>query len=86
MKRALVGVVYEENIRKPCIAKGKTRETMDNFYDMRTRTATENVEESSKRLRRKQQRELGDSKSRLIRSGKCFCRVPQVVPFDDTSH
>ena len=37
-------VVYEENIRKPCIAKGKTRETMDNFYDMQTRSATEKAE------------------------------------------
>ena len=46
-------VVYEENIRKPCIAKGKTRETMDNFYDMRTRTATENVEGVIKEIKKK---------------------------------
>ena len=46
-------VVYEENIRKPCIAKGKTRETMDNFYDMHTRTATENVEGVIKEIKKK---------------------------------
>jgi hypothetical protein len=42
--RASRDVVYEETVRKPWLAKGKTRETMDNFYDMQTRSATEKAE------------------------------------------
>ena len=45
--------VYEETVRKPWMAKGKTRETMDNFYDMQTRTATEKVEAVIERIKKK---------------------------------
>ena len=51
--RACRDVVYEENIRKPWIAKGKTRETMDNFYDMNTRTATEKIEQVIKEIKKR---------------------------------
>ena len=46
-------LVYEENVRKPWIEKGKTHETMDNFYDMHTRTATEKAEAVIERIRKK---------------------------------
>ena len=42
--RACRDLIYEENVRKPWMEKGKTRETMDNFYDMHSRTATQKVE------------------------------------------
>jgi hypothetical protein len=51
--RACRDLVYEENVRRPWMEKGKTRETMDNFYDMHTRSATEKVEEVIKEIKRK---------------------------------
>jgi hypothetical protein len=51
--RASRDLVFEENVRKPWIEKGKTRETMDNFYDMHTRTATEKVEAIIKEIKKK---------------------------------
>ena len=51
--RACRDLVYEENVRKPWEAKGKTRETMDNFYDMHTRAATEKVEGIIKEIKQK---------------------------------
>lgn len=51
--RACRDVVFEENVRRPWMEKGKTRETMDNFYDMHTRSATEKVEEVIKEIKRK---------------------------------
>jgi hypothetical protein len=51
--RACRDVVFEEFIRDPWLAKGKTRETMRNFYDMHTRTATEKVEKVIKTVKKK---------------------------------
>jgi len=39
-QRACRDVVYDETIRRPWLAKGKTDETMQNYYDMQTRSAT----------------------------------------------
>ena len=50
--RACRDLVYEENVRKPWMEKGKTRETMDNFYEMHTRTATQRSMALSKRLKK----------------------------------
>jgi len=46
-------LVYEENVRKPWMEKGKTRATMDNFYDMHTRTATQKVEAVIQEIKKK---------------------------------
>ena len=43
-QRACRDVVYDETIRRPWLAKGKTLETMQNYYDMQTREATKSVE------------------------------------------
>ena len=43
-QRACRDVVYDETIRRPWLAKGKTHETMQNYYDMQTREATKFVE------------------------------------------
>ena len=51
--RACRDLVYEENVRKPWMEKGKTRETMDNFYEMHTRTATQKVEGLIKDIKKK---------------------------------
>ena len=51
--RACRDLVYEENVRKPWMEKGKTRETMDNFYEMNTRTATQKVEAVIKDIKKK---------------------------------
>jgi hypothetical protein len=51
--RACRDLVYEENVRKPWMEKGKTRETMDNFYDMHTRTATQKVEGVIQEIKKK---------------------------------
>lgn len=51
--RACRDLVYEENVRKPWMEKGKTRETMDNFYEMHTRTATQKVEGVIKEIKKK---------------------------------
>jgi len=51
--RACRDLVYEENVRKPWMEKGKTRETMDNFYDMHTRTATDKVEAVIREIKKK---------------------------------
>jgi hypothetical protein len=37
-------VVFEELVEKQWIAKGKTRETMSNFFDLQTRQAKDHVE------------------------------------------
>jgi len=44
-QRACRDVVYDETIRRPWLTKGKTHETMQNYYDMQTREATKHVEE-----------------------------------------
>ena len=51
--RACRDLVYEENVRKPWMEKGKTRETMDNFYDIHTRTATQKVEAVIQEIKKK---------------------------------
>lgn len=51
--RACRDLVYEESVRKPWMEKGKTRETMDNFYDMHTRTATQKVESIIQEIKKK---------------------------------
>jgi len=37
-------IVFEELVEKPWMAKGKSKETMTNFFDMKSRNATEYVE------------------------------------------
>jgi hypothetical protein len=51
--RASRDLVYEEHVRKPWMKLGKDRETMDNFYDLHTRTATGKVEEVIKQIKKK---------------------------------
>ena len=51
--RACRDVVFDETVRKPWIEKGKTRETMDNFFDMKTGIATEYVEALIKAIKGK---------------------------------
>jgi len=36
-------LVFEELVEKPWMAKGKSKETMTNFFDMKSRYATEYV-------------------------------------------
>jgi hypothetical protein len=51
--RACRDVVFDETVRKPWMEKGKTRETMDNFFGMKTGIATEYVEALIKEIKRK---------------------------------
>jgi hypothetical protein len=37
-------IVFEELVEKPWMAKGKSKETMTNFFDMKSRNATEYVD------------------------------------------
>ena len=37
-------IVFEELVEKPWMAKGKSKETMANFFDMKSRNATEYVD------------------------------------------
>lgn len=37
-------VVFEELVERPWIVKGKTKETMSNFFDLQTRQVTEYVD------------------------------------------
>lgn len=43
-QRACRDVVYDETVRRPWLAKGKSRETMQNYYDSQTDSATKHVE------------------------------------------
>lgn len=38
-------IVFEELVEKPWVQKGKSKETMSNFFDMKTRYAAEYVDE-----------------------------------------
>jgi hypothetical protein len=44
--------VFEELVEKPWLAKGKTKETMTNYFDMKTRYVGEYVEGVIARLNR----------------------------------
>jgi hypothetical protein len=52
-QRACRDVVYDETIRRPWLAKGKSQETMQNYYDMQTREATKDVEALIKEFKKK---------------------------------
>lgn len=45
-------IVFEELVEKPWLEKGKTKETMTNFFDMKTRYVGEYVEEVVARISR----------------------------------
>lgn len=51
--RASRDVVYDEIVRQPWLAKGKTQETMQNYYDMQTREATKDIEGVIKGIKKK---------------------------------
>ena len=38
-------IVFEELVEKPWMQKGKSKETMSNFFDLKTRNAAEYVDE-----------------------------------------
>src|SRR5215813_9810343 len=52
-QRACRDVVYDETIRRPWLAKGKSQETMQNYYDSQTRDATAHFDEVIKEFKRK---------------------------------
>lgn len=52
-QRACRDVVYDETVRRPWLAKGKSRETMQNYYDSQTRDATQHVEGLIKEYKKK---------------------------------
>jgi hypothetical protein len=45
-------IVFEELVERPWMAKGKSKETMTNFFDMKSRNATEYVEGVIARIKR----------------------------------
>ena len=45
-------IVFEELVEKPWIAKGKSKETMTNFFDMKTRCVGEYVDGVVSRIKR----------------------------------
>ena len=51
--RACRDVAFEEIVRNPWQAKGKTRETMDNYFDMKSRNAIEYVNGAIKEIKKK---------------------------------
>jgi hypothetical protein len=44
-------IVFEELVEKPWMAKGKSKETMTNFFDMKSRNAREYVDEVIKKIK-----------------------------------
>jgi hypothetical protein len=44
--------VFEELVERPWMAKGKSKETMTNFFDMKLRNATEYVDGVIARIKR----------------------------------
>src|SRR5216684_5846449 len=51
--RACRDVAFEEIVRNPWLAKGKTRETMDNYFDLKSRNAIEHVDAVIKEIKKK---------------------------------
>lgn len=47
------GCSLEEIVRNPWLAKGKTRETMDNYFDMKSRNAIEYGDGALKEIKKK---------------------------------
>ncbi|MBA3569449.1 MAG: hypothetical protein H0W28_08900 [Pyrinomonadaceae bacterium] len=69
-------VVFEELVEKQWIAKGKSKETMSNFFDLQTRNAKDYVEasqrESSKNLKRQKASRSGRTYRNLSQKhGRC---------------
>jgi len=54
-------IVFEELVEKPRMAKGKSRETMTNFFDMKSRNTTEYVDGVIARIKRGLQAEENKS-------------------------
>ena len=50
--RACRDVAYEEIVQKPWLEKGKTRETMNNYFELKTRNAVEYVEGVIKEIKK----------------------------------
>ena len=45
-------VSFEELVEKPWMAKGKSKETMSNFFDLKTRNVTEHVDGIAAKIKR----------------------------------
>jgi len=45
-------VVFEELVERQWIAKGKTKETMSNFFDLQTRQAKDHVDGVAAKIKR----------------------------------
>ncbi len=45
-------IVFEELVEKPWMAKGKSKETMSNFFDMQTRHVKEYVDGIAAKIKR----------------------------------
>ncbi|MDQ6653547.1 MAG: hypothetical protein M3Y84_12480, partial [Acidobacteriota bacterium] len=61
--RASREVAFEELVEKPWIAKGKSTETMSNFFDMKTRYVREYVDGVIEKIKKEEGREYNQPKS-----------------------
>jgi hypothetical protein len=63
-------VVFEELVEEKWLAKGKTKETMSNFFDLQTRQAKDYVDGVAARIRRDLEAE--ENKSARLSANRLF--------------
>ena len=82
MRRVQVEIVFEELVKVPWMEKGKTAETMTNYFDMKTRYVKEYVDGVVGRIKR----DLETEETKLARLNASnlltnrWCTAPSVKP------